>query len=85
MKVSDRLIRLEAEMESLNKSMDRLVISCAKIFDLFHQSTMMNKDLILLVRDEIAANSKRLSSIEMEMIISRGGCLDNNFEGKEDL
>lgn len=32
-----------------------------------------------------AAMAKTLSSIEMEMLLQRGACLDNNFEGKEQL
>lgn len=34
---------------------------------------------------QLAAITKRLSSIEMEMLIQRGACLDNNFEGKQDM
>jgi len=33
----------------------------------------------------IAECIKRLSSIEMELLLGRGACLDNNFEGKENL
>ena len=34
---------------------------------------------------QLAAISKRISSIEMEMLIQRNACLDNNFEGKQDM
>lgn len=37
------------------------------------------------VKKDLAAILKRVSSIEMELLISRGACLDNNFEGKEDM
>ncbi len=34
---------------------------------------------------EIAAIKKILSSIEMELLVSRGACLDNDFPGKTEM
>ncbi len=47
-----------------------------------HQITVSCLDAL---NKSIAGLSKRISSIEMEMVMARGGCLDNNFEGKQDL
>ena len=37
------------------------------------------------IEERMAAMTKILSSIEMEMLLKRDGCLDNNFEGKEKM
>jgi hypothetical protein len=34
---------------------------------------------------EINSLAKMVSSIEMELLMQRGACLDNNFPGKEEL
>ena len=42
-------------------------------------------DILKSIQIDIAALRKAVSSIEMELLIQRGACLDNNFEGKEDM
>ena len=41
------------------------------------------ESLISEVVRELDGIKKRLSSIEIELILTRGGSLDNNFQGKE--
>lgn len=42
----------------------------------------INMSKLLVSQAEI---NKKFSSIEMELLMARGACLDNNFPGKEDL
>jgi hypothetical protein len=42
-------------------------------------------EYFLNLKSEQAATSKSISSIELELLMKRGACLDNNFEGKQDL
>lgn len=37
------------------------------------------------ILESIHEVAKRVSSIELELLMARGACLDNNFEGKQDL
>lgn len=43
------------------------------------------KQIPLHIQKDIAGIQKTLSSIEMELLLARGACLDNNFEGKESM
>lgn len=46
---------------------------------------MHNHNCFLHLCNDLAALNKVLSSIEMELLMARGACLDNNFDGKQDL
>ncbi len=53
--------------------------------DQLNKATETNCSYFKNFESSIAAIAKTVSSIELEMLMSRGACLDNNFEGKQDL
>lgn len=47
--------------------------------------TQRHYEFCMQITKAQAAIAKTLSSLEMEMLLARGACLANNFEGKENL
>lgn len=73
------------EVESLKRQMFILLSNVREMRQDVLECKELGYCLDRTLQSTLAGINKTLSSIEMELLMQRGACLDNNFPGKEDL
>jgi hypothetical protein len=76
---------LKVSVDLMWKNVDRLSESISQHRNETTHLHQAQAEYFQGLSEKIAGIVKRLSSLEQEMVLNRGGCLDNNFEGKQEL
>lgn len=84
-KIRSYLLDLKKNIASIAESQFRITSQLREVLYQIDESNQLHHMEFLSLKEEMAAITKRVSSIEMEMLLARDACLDNNFEGKEEM
>jgi hypothetical protein len=76
---------MNRKIDSIDNDLDKIGNLILQTQNLIAQHERLNHDWFTYTQNAQAEMNKKISSIEMEMLLSSGACLYNNFEGKENM